>query len=137
QRGVPALQLRGGHRDALPPPVDPGGPVRARSRGAVADAVATTPKAPLLVAGACAPLAFLTRQNGVALAAGLLAVLLFVNPRLGGASRRVREAAVFCAGFLVVSAPWFVYCRLQTGRFFVSQSYLVVAGGLLFRGESW
>ena len=106
-------------------------------RGAVADAVATTPKAPLLVAGACAALAFLTRQNGVALAAGLLAVLLFVNPRLGGASRRVREAAVFCTGFLVVSAPWFVYCHLKTGRFFVSRSYLIVAGGLLFRGESW
>lgn len=106
-------------------------------RGTVADPVATTPKAPLLLSGAFAALAFLTRQNGVALAAGLLAVLLFLNPRPGGASRRVREAAAFCAGFLVVSAPWFVYCRLQTGRFFVSRSYLVVAGGLLFRGESW
>jgi len=102
-----------------------------------ADPIATRPIAPLILSGAFAALAFLTRQNGTAVAAGLLAVLLFLNPRPGGAARRVREAAAFCAGFLAATAPWFVYCRLQTGRFFVSRSYLIVASGLLFRGESW
>lgn len=63
----------------------------------------------VFLAGVLAGLAFLTRYSGaILLPAGLLVCLLERD-------ERVRRAALFGAGFLVLTLPWFVFSQATTG----------------------
>ena len=67
-------------------------------------------------AGALAALAFLTRYNGVFLAAGALPFLMFVNPDRLGRRARAKATAGYVAAFALVALPWFLVNGLQAGR---------------------
>lgn len=81
----------------------------------------------VVLTGILCALAYLTRYNGVFLAVGVMLALLFLN--IWGLSRRERlmRCAVFGVVFVVVTIPWGLFLKHQTGDFFYNPNYKNVA----------
>jgi hypothetical protein len=82
-----------------------------------------------------AALGYLTRYNGVAIAIGIPAALVLVNPLQQEMKGRLRTAAFFLAVFFLVIAPWGIYCLIEKGSFFYNRNYLNIAYEMFAKGK--
>ena len=82
-----------------------------------------------------AALGYLTRYNGLSAAVGVPAAILLANPFQLERKERIRAAGVFLGVFLVVIAPWGIYCLVQKGSFFYNRNYLNIAYEMFAKGR--
>jgi hypothetical protein len=78
----------------------------------------------IVIAALCASLAFLTRYNGAFLVVGSLAYLSLVGDT---SRRRMRDAALWLAVFIVSGLPWYIPNALATGSPIHNDNALSVA----------
>ena len=89
----------------------------------------------IVFAAIFAALGYLTRYNGLSAAAGVPAAVVLANPFQQSLRDRFKASGVFLGIFLLVIAPWGVFCLLQKGSFFYNRNYLNIAYEMFAKGK--
>lgn len=92
----------------------------------------------IVVAAILAGIAYLTRYNGIFAAVAAPLAIVLANPFQLPMRERLRASALFLAVFLLVIAPWGIYCLVEKGSFFYNRNYLNIAYEMFAKGKmSW
>lgn len=81
----------------------------------------------ILISGAAAGLAYLTRYSGVFLVLAFYVYVAFMSPRAVRWGTRLRRLGLFTAAFLVAASPWLVASWRLHGNPFHNKAYAYVA----------
>jgi hypothetical protein len=85
-----------------------------------------------------AALGYLTRYNGLSAAVGVPLAITLANPFQQSWRDRFRTSGMFLGIFLLIIAPWGVFCLVQRGSFFYNRNYLNIAYEMFAKGKvSW
>jgi hypothetical protein len=82
-----------------------------------------------------AALGYLTRYNGLSAAVGVPLAVIIANPFQQTMKERIKTSAIFLGVFLIVIAPWGIYCQIQKGSFFYNRNYLNIAYEMFAKGK--
>ncbi len=89
----------------------------------------------IALAAVFAAIGYLTRYNGLSAAVGVPLAIIIANPYQLPMRERIKSAAVFLALFLLVIAPWGIYCQIEKGSFFYNRNYLNIAYEMFAKGK--
>lgn len=82
-----------------------------------------------------AGIGYLTRYNGVFALVAAPAAILLANIYQLSWRERIRTSAFFAGIFLLVIAPWGLYCFIEKGSFFYNKNYLNIAYEMFAKGK--
>ncbi|MFX0135884.1 MAG: glycosyltransferase family 39 protein [Candidatus Hodarchaeota archaeon] len=81
----------------------------------------------LFFSGLVAGYAFITRYDGVSLAASVVFSIFFINPEYVNWAQRMKNVAIFTFAFFLSSLPWLVINFMQSGSPLHNLTYLNMA----------
>ncbi len=89
----------------------------------------------IALSASLAGIGYLTRYNGVFALVAMPAAILLANMYQLTWRERARTAAFFVGIFLLVIAPWGIYCLIEKGSFFYNKNYLNIAYEMFAKGK--